>query len=571
MMNFDNKELRIAIWGIGRKCRDFILERNLPWDNISCLIDADSNLWGKSYAGYKITAPERVDFTQIDRIVIITDRYREEIKNLITRKGFPEEFIWTGNQMLKYFPEINLNKVNEQVFIWGGWNEAQDIAYLMGCREPIIVTSEQVNLSEEFIYVDNIDIEAEEHFIRTFHEKPKGLIVLCTTDQDKKREFLENEGLYYWTDYISASDLMKHYDTAVIDDTNPYKPSDMYELMRNTPKLELSTQCRNPFENIEIHHSDGDIRTCCPKMMPVVVGKLSKSTYDEISKGILMRFIRLSVLNGTYAYCVKDQCPYLINNGMCDKHEVSYSEESNFDINLCHANVSIDYSCNLSCPSCRKTVRYATGEERKKIDNVADKVIKEVFPKIKILEIAGDGEIFFSPTYRRMLFDGNEIYDHLSVDLLSNATKFNIDDFEKLERKFESICGMFSIDAASKETYERIRRGASFETMRENMKRIGELRKNGRIKRLQLNYVMQKNTVFELPQFIEWAHEINADSVILQQLLGSISWTKEDYNSKRLVDGEGYLKEEYTELFRENWTRDSIINWSNFTYAIKEF
>ena len=123
---------------------------------------------------------------------------------------------------------------------------------------------------------------------------------------------------------------------------------------------ELSTHyCLSPFRKIEI--SDDEVFTCCSIWMNEPIGYTNLS---EIKDGEKLKNVRLSVLDGTFKYCNKNVCPYILSfiydnkSDMIKKIKDPDKILKNSKITI--ANINIDNSCNLSCPICRKEVKKQT-------------------------------------------------------------------------------------------------------------------------------------------------------------------------------------------------------------------
>lgn len=74
----------------------------------------------------------------------------------------------------------------------------------------------------------------------------------------------------------------------------------------------------------------------------------------------------------------------------------------------------------------------------------------------------------------------------------------------------------FSADGARAETFETIRRGARFETFRENVRRLAAMRV-GRVPRILFNFVMMRSNVAELEDIVRLAAELGVDQVNFKQ------------------------------------------------------
>jgi radical SAM protein with 4Fe4S-binding SPASM domain len=72
-----------------------------------------------------------------------------------------------------------------------------------------------------------------------------------------------------------------------------------------------------------------------------------------------------------------------------------------------------------------------------------------------------------------------------------------------------------SVDAATKETYERIRVGARFERVISNIKALNRAKEilGSKEPVLQLNFVLMRSNIRELPAFVRLAHDLQARSV----------------------------------------------------------
>jgi radical SAM protein with 4Fe4S-binding SPASM domain len=78
-----------------------------------------------------------------------------------------------------------------------------------------------------------------------------------------------------------------------------------------------------------------------------------------------------------------------------------------------------------------------------------------------------------------------------------------------------------SLDAGEKSTFERIRRGAKWDTVVGNMKSLRDQKTalGLRRPRLHLSFVMMRSNIQELPQFIELAAELGAVAVYITHLV----------------------------------------------------
>ncbi|MFC1809293.1 SPASM domain-containing protein, partial [Candidatus Omnitrophota bacterium] len=76
-------------------------------------------------------------------------------------------------------------------------------------------------------------------------------------------------------------------------------------------------------------------------------------------------------------------------------------------------------------------------------------------------------------------------------------------------------------DGATKKTYEKIRKGSSFDKLINNIKLIRDFKVRYQVEQpcVTFNFVAMKSTIEELEKLVELAHEYNAGEVIVSDLL----------------------------------------------------
>ena len=152
-------------------------------------------------------------------------------------------------------------------------------------------------------------------------------------------------------------------------------------------------------------HKNG-IYGCCPSWLPNKLGTLEN--INDIWGGKELNEVQESIIDGTYKFCSKTQCPYLaqlITNGVKDQ---VFIEKHNFNVNQykkgpTNINFAFDRSCNLSCPSCRSVAIMANGEEIEFIDSTIDKVTETFGKSMTMIYLSGSADPFASKSIRKFL------------------------------------------------------------------------------------------------------------------------------------------------------------------------
>jgi hypothetical protein len=150
---------------------------------------------------------------------------------------------------------------------------------------------------------------------------------------------------------------------------------------------------------------------------------------------------------------------------------------------------------------------------------------------LQSLYINNAGEFLFSRPSRELLQSIDPAqHPNLKIDLISNGTLFS----EREWRKFSNIHGLIrdvriSTDAATKETFELLRRGGRWESFIENLMFIGGMRRRGEINLFMLAFTYQSRNFREMPAFVGFAEETGADRVSFERLALSASMSYEEF------------------------------------------
>lgn len=328
-----------------------------------------------------------------------------------------------------------------------------------------------------------------------------------------------------------------------------------------------SHSCPRPFGYCDV--IGGSPYLCCPDFLPVPAGDMHFQPFTECYSSYVAHILRLSVCNGTFAFCDKRYCD-LFDFGQEDGQQGKpgpYREPARPR----HPKilmVGIDYSCNLKCPSCRDAVRVAGAESRKEIDRMAEDLLEHAVPYADRLWMAGCGEVFASPTYRRMLED-ERCRRRQGITILSNGTLFNEDQWKLLEGSYQSIEVGISMDGIEDATIETLRRGADAGQLKRNLQFLGRMRKEGRISRLLLSCVLQAANVGELYPLLEYCREAGVDKVLFLKLKNNgIYGDRSRFEEASVFDGEGCLKGQYRGFFTEALLSHPLADWYNNTEAL---
>lgn len=348
-----------------------------------------------------------------------------------------------------------------------------------------------------------------------------------------------------------------------------YLPSRMLQKTIFDPSC-YDLECNTMENHLEIL-DEGNTRCCCTVFVKPNLGNVFEKNASEIWNSALHRILCLSTENRTYSFCDKTMCPLFVSRkNVCEKRiqtEKPYKKMKPAPEILA---LGYDASCNLSCSTCRKELHFAKGEELEIVNRITELVEREYLPKCRFLILAGNGEIFASPAYRR-IYESEECRPDY-IRLLSNGMLFNELNWERLRKKHErqKIMLTVSIDAAAKKTYESIRRNGNFDILKRNMEFASKLRKTGKLSYFRMNFVVQKENYLEMIPFAEWGEELGVDEIFFTKILNWGTYTEEEFAEISMMEADGITpKPELKEILEHPVMQSEIVDLGTIQYSHK--
>jgi len=188
--------------------------------------------------------------------------------------------------------------------------------------------------------------------------------------------------------------------------------------------------------------------------------------------------------------------------------------------------VEVTTRCNLRCIICEHTY---WREENRDMSFEEFKSIIDQFPKLKWIGLTGIGESFLNKDFLKMLryVKDKDIF----VELYDNF--FLIDRETARELIAMAIDKIYiSLDAATKDTYEKIRVGSDFERVVRNLKNFFQAKKEmkAHFPEIAFHYIVNKLNLSEMPQYIELVRSIVGEesaTVQFSRMLHAFKGTKD--------------------------------------------
>jgi MoaA/NifB/PqqE/SkfB family radical SAM enzyme len=288
--------------------------------------------------------------------------------------------------------------------------------------------------------------------------------------------------------------------------------------------------CAYPFMVAQVNPG-GSVHACCANWIqedPGRYGRITDRPLREVWNSERAREFRRSILDGSYRYCKLDNCALYRDPGSDIRRYgggggaavlAQFLRDEQAPIEPVDLFLHYDATCNLSCPSCREGIQVAHGEELETIAAIHANVFDRQAPP-RTITLCGSGEALASPYLRGLLLN----YEALGlagchVRLLTNGTLLDESMYARLSAApwIEQI--NVSIDAASPETFELVRRGGRWEILRRNLDFYSRLLAAGKIQVFAASFTLQARNFRELYSFFDLCNEVGVTTIRVNTLL----------------------------------------------------
>lgn len=296
--------------------------------------------------------------------------------------------------------------------------------------------------------------------------------------------------------------------------------------------------CIVPFQYLEIHHMG--VYGCCPEWLPTKLSDVKD--LSTVWKSDTLKDVQNSILDGTYSHCSTKHCPVLnqlVYDGIINKEYFkTHNEFKNVNYkNPKLINYAFDRSCNLSCPSCRSEKIMASSKEIDEIEWTI-KEIEDIYGEtLHGLYLSGTADPFASKSFRNLLinFDKKKYPKVHNIQLHTNAILFNKEMWDSMKNVQPYIKTVeISIDAATKDTYEIVRRGGNWETLISNLQFISSLN----LFDLRVSMVVQDTNYMEMFDFYKMMTDIfnNKVTVYFKKITNWGTYSDSDFSLKEIYN-----------------------------------
>lgn len=254
--------------------------------------------------------------------------------------------------------------------------------------------------------------------------------------------------------------------------------------------LEITNRCTIPTRALVIDW-DGECFLCtCEAWLPISVGKIDDFTeLKQVWSNPIAQKIQADVAERRYSWCAVNACNIVEGDiTFLDRYQIS---------------INIDESCNLRCPSCRKdTIMLDSGPDYDHKLNRARHLVRllEEFDQPCHIIMSGNGDPLASHIMRPIIHDfrpsTNQTFRLFTNGLLIRK------QLDKSRIVPQIIEYQISIDAGSKDVYEKVRLGGQWSKLMENFDFLKTVTDQHR-SQVWLMLVLQKENYQDLQNFAD--------------------------------------------------------------------
>jgi len=241
----------------------------------------------------------------------------------------------------------------------------------------------------------------------------------------------------------------------------------------------------------------GDSHICtCEVFLPISVGKITEfDQLEDIWQSEVAKELQKDIMvDRRFTNCAVQHCGILKSNQILTNYLLS---------------IDVDESCNLACPSCRRSAMNITvGPEFDRRKTIIDHILNLVKKFDKPITITTSGGDIFASTILRPLFLNWEPKDTEYFMFQTNGLLLKkLLSKTKIASRITDL--KISIDAGSKEVYEVVRKPGKFQDIEYNLKWLSENRHILPNANISLKFVLQSANAGDLINFAALCRKYN--------------------------------------------------------------
>lgn len=294
--------------------------------------------------------------------------------------------------------------------------------------------------------------------------------------------------------------------------------------------------CTSPWRTALVN-SNGDVHACCHGSKPL--GNINDQNFSEIWNGPNFQSLRQHILEGrVHSACEDAGCPFLTQHPAISPEQESLKKEvpsaefsknaklafeeyekgatvvSNQPVELI---LGVTTTCNIKCVMCPHAMGHVTHPQEMSVPLYDS--ISEQIEHASLVVTVGVGEPLMSKVFWRILKETKPRTD-LFLRTNTNGLVLTSDKADSIAASALSEIS-FSLDAATTETYRKIR-GGDFSKAIQGIAKMVTARSNhpGSELKIFVNITLMLENVGELSALVILCKGLGVDAIIVSQLFG---------------------------------------------------
>ena len=256
----------------------------------------------------------------------------------------------------------------------------------------------------------------------------------------------------------------------------------------------ITHSCNVPYKHVTVDQNLDCFICGCDGWLPIPVRNVFEfESLNSLWNSPVAKMLQDDVTNKKYTWCAVENCGVT--------HRSIKQQDATLSIN-------IDDSCNLACPSCRRELRMIRkGAEYDKKINALEKILVwlEKYKDPITISLGGSGDGLASPILRP-IFQKYQPAHNQKFRISTNGLLI-----KKLIPKSNIKSAIsrwdISVDAASAEVYENVRRPGKWQNLLDNLEWLSQNRTS--TERVCLSFTVQASNYKDLPEFVNLCKKLN--------------------------------------------------------------
>lgn len=227
--------------------------------------------------------------------------------------------------------------------------------------------------------------------------------------------------------------------------------------------------------------------------------------------------------------------------------------------------ITLTTRCDIKCPFCLYMNRYSHGWEMP--ESICDEIIR-LFPYLQRCVWQG-GEVWLHRKFKEMITEA-ACFPNIQHTLITSGAFLN-EEWLELFSKMPEFNIMLPVESVNKDTYEELRKGASFERLKRNLTLFNSLRADKQHKvDLSMNTIIMKRNYLELEEILDFAIENKFSQIFLTPLYPNGSaFNEKEYLSPDNAEVHSYFSNLMPKL-SEKANKNGIYLSDRFTGIVRQ-